>query len=108
LKKLKSLGYTLAIASRTSATSEARELLKLFEWENHLSFLEIYPGKKTTHLNEISKSSSVPLSQMLFFDDEHRNITDTKRIGVCSVLVNNGINHNIVKEGIKHFIESNK
>lgn len=34
---------------RTEWPEGARQLLKLFEWDKHFTYKEIYPGKKTTH-----------------------------------------------------------
>lgn len=40
---------------------------------------------------------------MLFFDDEHRNITDIRSLGVTCVWVENGVNKSLVQSGLKRF-----
>ena len=37
--------------SRTSATEEATELIRLFDWDKYFKYRQIYPGKKTTHFS---------------------------------------------------------
>ena len=49
---------------------------------NRFSIHEIYPSTKTKHFNSIAKKSGVPYSNMVFFDDEHRNIRDVGEMGV--------------------------
>ncbi|CAG2101996.1 unnamed protein product [Medioppia subpectinata] len=104
LKTLFSMGYTIGIASRTSAPEDAEELLSLFDWNKYITYKQIYPGCKTTHFNRIRKESGVQLSQMLFFDDESRNIKDLKAVGVTSILVNKGVDKVVINEGIKQFV----
>ncbi|CAG2117072.1 unnamed protein product [Medioppia subpectinata] len=104
LKTLFSMGYTIGIASRTSAPEDAEELLSLFDWNKYIAYKQIYPGCKITHFNRIRKESGVQLSQMLFFDDESRNIKDLKAVGVTSILVNEGVDKVVINEGIKQFV----
>ena len=59
-------------------------------------------------LSRIASDSGQPLSQMLFFDDEHRNIRDLEGIGVVSILVQKGVTKNVIKEGLKAFAERRK
>ncbi|GIY28779.1 magnesium-dependent phosphatase 1 [Caerostris extrusa] len=80
LNKLKSDGYILGIASRTEWPEGAEKLVKLFEWDNYFTYKEIYPGRKTTHFERMHKASGISYSDMLFFDDEARNIMDLKKL----------------------------
>ncbi|XP_017482488.1 PREDICTED: magnesium-dependent phosphatase 1-like [Rhagoletis zephyria] len=106
LEKLISLGYELGIASRTGAIEEAEDLLRLFNWNQYFSYKQIYPGTKTTHIKRISKDSGVKLSEILFFDDESRNIRDLTAINVCSILVHSGVTMEVVRKGIQTFVNS--
>ncbi|XP_054164713.1 magnesium-dependent phosphatase 1-like [Oppia nitens] len=108
LEKLSSLGYTLGIASRTTATDEAEQLIELFDWNKLIKYKEIFPGCKINHFNNIHTDSGIPFSQMLFFDDESRNIRDLMSKGVVSILVNKGIDKNVVINGIQTFVNQNQ
>ncbi|KAG8193762.1 hypothetical protein JTE90_005058 [Oedothorax gibbosus] len=103
LESLKSKGYILGIASRTEWPEGARKLLLLFGWSEYFTHQEIYPGRKTTNFKKIKDASGVQYSDMLFFDDEVRNITDLTAIGVKSILVRDGVNMKMVEEAIKSF-----
>ena len=103
LERLKSLGYRIGIASRTSCIDEANDLLRLFNWDQWIDYKQIYPGCKITHITKLSKQSDTEFNQILFFDDEQRNIIDLKRINVCSILVDNGMTFKLLKNGIDKF-----
>ncbi|GFU04521.1 magnesium-dependent phosphatase 1 [Nephila pilipes] len=96
-------GCILGIASRTEWPEGAKKLLKLFDWENYFTYKEIYPGKKTTHFKSMQEASGISYSDMLFFDDEPRNIFDLKPIGVTSILVPDGVNREIIEEALRNF-----
>ncbi len=96
LSKLKNQGYMLALASRTEEPNWARQLIKLFELDSYFEFQEIYPTSKVKHLTKIANDADIDLSEILFFDDEMRNIYDTESIGVNAVHVPNGINDQLV------------
>ena len=47
------------------------------------------------HLNEIQRKSQVSFENIIFFDDEYRNISETKKLGVYAVHVSD-LNRNEV------------
>ncbi|CAH1780038.1 unnamed protein product, partial [Owenia fusiformis] len=49
LEQLHSEGYKLGAASRTTCTDEAKQLVKLLDWEKYFHYKEIYPGCKVAH-----------------------------------------------------------
>ena len=49
LKSLNDKGYEIGIASRTSETRGANQLLKLFGWDKYIKYTQIYPGCKVKH-----------------------------------------------------------
>lgn len=98
LKNLKSEGYKLAVASRTDRPDWARELMRLLKIDDYFDYKEIYPSAKTKHLSRINEASGYRFSQMIFFDDEYRNIVDTQALGVTAVFVKNGITKNLVEK----------
>ncbi len=92
-------GWILALASRTEEPAWARELIGLFGIGDYFSHREIYPGSKVTHLKRIGKESGVPLSRMVFFDDELRNIRDAAALGVTAVHVAGGLDWDVFRSG---------
>ncbi|KAJ3034934.1 Magnesium-dependent phosphatase 1 [Rhizophlyctis rosea] len=46
---------------------------------------EIYPSDKQAHFKSIHKKTSIPFENMLFFDDERRNIISVGKLGVTCV-----------------------
>ncbi|XP_046735343.1 magnesium-dependent phosphatase 1-like [Diprion similis] len=103
LKELVKDGYELGVASRTTEIQGANQLLKLFGWDKYFTYKEIYPGCKVTHFSKIQKNSGINLADMLFFDDEDRNIKDLTKVGVKSILVRNGVNREVVQNGLQQF-----
>jgi len=54
-------------------------------------------------LIRISKKCNIKLEEMIFFDDEQRNIVDLERLGVVSILVKNGMTMPVLINGLKKF-----
>ncbi len=100
LEDLKSLEIPMALASRTGAPSWARELLRLFEIQHYFSYEEIYPSSKIAHFSQLQKDSGIPYTNMVFFDDEMRNIHDVSSLGVHTIYVENGVNKKLVEEAL--------
>lgn len=103
LDKLSKEGYELGVASRTSEIEGAKQLLSLLDWEKYFKYKEIYPGCKVTHFSKIKKLSNIDYKDMIFFDDEQRNISDLDKVGVFSVLVTNGITEEVIDQSLKMF-----
>ncbi|XP_006568426.2 magnesium-dependent phosphatase 1 [Apis mellifera] len=103
LKYLYEEGYELGVASRTSEIQGAKQLLNLFNWDNYFKYKEIYPGSKVTHFSRIQKISETDYKDMIFFDDEYRNIKDIEKLGVICIHVKNGINYTLVENSLKSF-----
>ncbi|GMF38781.1 unnamed protein product [Phytophthora lilii] len=95
----------VAIASRTAEIEAARECMGLLEvsikkpgsaaevktLESIASFVEIYPSSKVAHFQKFVQESGVPYEDMLFFDDEYRNVLDIKRLGVTCQYCRDGL-----------------
>lgn len=81
----------IAVASRTSYPPGAESLLSLFGFEKYIKYKEIYPGCKHAHFKSLKNRSNFEYSEMLFFDDEPRNIRDLRKFGVECVLVDSDI-----------------
>lgn len=108
LSTLPPLGITLAVASRTCAPSLARDLLKMLHLpggqKSHEAFtsggMEIYPGSKIKHMESIHKRTGIAYEDMLFFDDESRNM-ETEKLGVTMKLVRDGVTWDEVERGVE-------
>ena len=96
LETLRKSGKKIAVASRTSAPKSARQLMKLLKFDHMIDYSEIYPRQKTFHFNELSKQSGLDYNDMVFFDDEMRNIRDLQDAGVESIHVSDGICKDLV------------
>lgn len=103
LKRLSEEGYELGVASRTSEIEGANQLLKLFDWDKYFQYKEIYPGSKVTHFSRIHRASGVDYKDMIFFDDEHRNIVDVGKLGVTCVHVKDGVTNSLIENALKNF-----
>ncbi|WVO14640.1 magnesium-dependent phosphatase-1 [Cryptococcus depauperatus] len=111
LAELKRRRIHIAAASRTSAPQIAHEALSLLLLEgeeggdhmkalSYFNTLEIYPGSKLRHFREIHRKTGIPYSQMLFFDDEHRNF-EVEALGVTMQLVpHTGTDRRLWGEGL--------
>ena len=51
---------------------------------------EIYPGTKTRHFRAVHKASDIAYRDMLFFDNELRNVRDCAALGITSVYTPDG------------------
>lgn len=96
-------GFRLAFASRTTCIEEAKHLVELFGWEKYVSFMEIYPGSKVQHFQNFHRYSGIPFSQMLFFDDEKRNVRDVSRLGVVCMHTPRGISTPVLHQGFREY-----
>lgn len=94
LETLLGRGVELGIASRTTQPKWARQLLDLLGLRSYFDFEEIYPSSKVRHFTELKSNSGYDYSDMLFFDDELRNIEEVGELGVRSVHVRNGFRRN--------------
>ncbi len=101
LKILKDAGKTLAVASRTNEPERAKQLLQLFDIEKYFDITEIYPGSKVAHLKKIQEEVGCRFDQIVFFDDEERNIEDVRLTGTKCILVENGLSVHIVLSDIE-------
>lgn len=97
LEALSNRQVILAVASRTHSPDWANELMELLEIKKYFHHFEIYPGSKIDHFRSLQNKTGLPYREMIFFDDEYRNIDEVSRMGVTSVFVENGIKKHIVE-----------
>ena len=103
----------LAIASRAYQKKQALIAFKEFGWSEYFSSIQIYYDddfdSKIVHLKKISEELSITnCQQILFFDDEPKNIRETTSIGVLAHRVSNGLNKSELFTGLKKFNDNQK
>ena len=96
LEELKRRDKIVVAASRTYRPDWAQDLLHLLDIDKYFDLKEIYPRSKVKHFNRIQNYFEIPYDEMVFFDDEYRNIDEVSGLGVETVFVKNGINRNLV------------
>lgn len=97
LDKLKDQQVAMAVASRTTTPELADELMKLFDIKKYFDHFEIYPASKLNHFKSLQHKTNIPYNEMVFFDDEPRNIEEVGRLGVEVVHVKDGIDEGLIK-----------
>lgn len=104
LQHLKSTPNILvACASRTGAIDYAKKLLKTLNWTCLFDYIEIFPSSKISHFRNLSKATGIEFKDMLFFDDEQRNIVDVSELGVTCIHGDDGVSWNVFKNGLDVF-----
>ena len=102
LEHLHNDNYQMVVASRTSAIEEAEALLNILDLNKFFTIKQIYPGKKTAHFATFHEKTKIPYEDMLFFDDEERNIRDLSKIGVtCHYITSNGMTWDDLHKGLE-------
>ena len=122
----------MAVASRTTFPEGAFSLIDLYNWSDYFEMKEIYPGMmlmltkasltsdnrpasirkliieifagpKYPHFEAFKNQTKVSYKDMLFFDDEHRNIRDIGSLNVTCVKVDSyvGMNWDYLKQGFE-------
>jgi magnesium-dependent phosphatase 1 len=94
----------IAVASRTEQPDWARQLLDLLAISHRFAFAEIYPSSKLQHFAALRDASGVDYSDMLFFDDEMRNIREVSHLGVTCIHVPDGLDEGLLHSGLTHHV----
>lgn len=93
----------MALASRTEQPTWARELVDKLDIADRFQFAEIYPSSKLRHFQALMNASTVAPQEMLFFDDEMRNIREVATLGVTTVHVEHGLTRRLFDDGLERF-----
>ena len=103
LDELEALGCPMALASRTEQPAWARELLDLMDYRHRFDYEEIFPSSKLVHFSNLKRDSGFPYSEMLFFDDEYRNIAEVGALGVNCIEIRRGLDREAFEQGLALF-----
>lgn len=96
----------IAIASRSTAKSIAMEVIEIFGWTEFISSFQIYHVSKEKHMQKIKEELQFEsFNEVLFFDDDERNVKPAVELGVLPFLVNqvNGLDMNAICDGLSYF-----
>ena len=93
---LKENNKIIVAASRTYEPLWAQDLLHLLDIDKYFDLKEIYPTSKIQHFKNIQNHFGIPYPDMVFFDDEYRNIEEVGELGVHAHFVKNGVSLNLV------------
>ncbi|XP_060175909.1 uncharacterized protein LOC132606433 [Lycium barbarum] len=105
---LKDKGVNIAVASRSPTPDIANTFLDKLGLSSMFVAKEIFSSwtHKTEHFQKISRRTGVPYKEMLFFDDEDRNIEAVSKMGVTSILVDDGVNLEALRQGLSEFAQN--
>jgi magnesium-dependent phosphatase 1 len=70
---------------------------------DYFDYVQIFPGSKTQHFTRIHQASGVSYDDMIFFDDEARNINVQTELGVTFCLVRDGMTKEEVDRGVREW-----
>ena len=90
----------MALASRTEQPPWARQLVELLSITKRFAYAEIYPSSKLKHFAALRESSGIDYEEMIFFDDEMRNIREVSTLGVNCVHVGDGLTIELFLESL--------
>uniref|UniRef100_A0A0E0EUQ1 Magnesium-dependent phosphatase-1 n=1 Tax=Oryza meridionalis TaxID=40149 RepID=A0A0E0EUQ1_9ORYZ len=91
--EIKSMFVAQAVNGALASIPKFKQITEIFSSWTH----------KTEHFQKIQRKTGIPYKSMLFFDDEDRNIESISKMGVTSVLVENGVNLDMFKLGLSNF-----
>ena len=100
----------VAFASRTNRGKWAMEALDLLRLDKDTTLreavgdmIEIFPGTKRKHFESLRNKSKLSYSDMLFFDNENRNILSVAELGVTCVYTPDGMTDKLWQQGLQRF-----
>ena len=99
-------GIPMALASRTEQPPWARQLIELLGIADRFHFQEIYPSSKLRHFDALNQSSAIAFADMVFFDDEMRNIREVSTLGVQCEFVEDGLNETLFDQAMARYAGS--
>ena len=84
----------ISVASKNSNKEDAEAILRSLGIWHHLQFPQIFQNRKTYHFRNLKSMTHFAYEDFMFFDDDVRNVTVCKGIGVNSYRVDRGAGFN--------------
>ncbi|KAG6417435.1 hypothetical protein SASPL_119594 [Salvia splendens] len=108
LHALKDKGIDIAVASRSPTPDKANTFLEKLGIKSFFVAQEIFSSwtHKTVHFQKLKQRTGVPYNEMLFFDDEDRNIQAVSKMSVTSILVDDGVDLGALRQGLTKFSQN--
>eukprot|EP01069_Polyplicarium_translucidae_P013115 Polyplicarium_translucidae@DN769_c0_g1_i1.p1 len=106
---VRSQGMKLAVASRSTTPDWAQSAFTRLTFADGTTFTDafhatqIFNGPKEMHLAEIGKALKLPPQDMVFFDNEPRNIRASSNAGVFAHYVPEGISWSNFLDGLRTY-----
>jgi len=76
------------------------QLQRTLDSVNYL--LHVNTGSKIKHFKSLHRQTGIPYSEMLFFDDEHRNV-EVEKLGVTFHHVPRGLTFEMFEKGLEEW-----
>lgn len=120
LEALQTSQVPVAVASRTPTPDVARSFLKQLGIDASFCSLQLIPArdgyddvtaqKDVAHFPNIREETGVEYHEMLFFDDEHKNVERVSKLGVTSVLVSprHGVDRRMLELGLVKYAQKRR
>lgn len=96
----------ISIASKNSNHDDAKAILRSLELWNLLYYPQIFYSRKTFHFRNLKSATKLEYHDFMFFDDDNKNISICKNIGVNCFRVDRatGFNGNILLKALKECV----
>ena len=100
-------GSQIAVASCCDEPGWADECMNKFQISDELTLkdcvdvCEVHKGSKQGHFKNISETTGVPVTDMIFFDNERGNCVTVGKIGVTVVFTPNGVTQEEFEAGVE-------
>lgn len=97
-------GHKLGVISQTRYNVTFNKLLDLFDISKYFTFREAYPLSKQRHIEIINIKSDIDFGDMLYFDDEYKEIPDVADLTTVPILIGDeGVTMEDIRKGLHIF-----
>lgn len=101
----------LVVASKSTTEALAMRVIGELGWREYFSSFQIYPRNKINHMKSIKEELKFEkFEEILFFDDDHTNISSTSSLGVVAIEVDQstGLDMKTLKSGLNYYESKHK